>query len=31
MISLAYHASKTAQIHGNPKGASKPAIPEMAA
>ena len=31
MISLAYHANKIAQIYGDPKGASNPAIPKMAA
>ncbi|MEU9321461.1 hypothetical protein [Streptomyces sp. NPDC048295] len=31
MISLAYHANKMAQIYGDPKGASNPAIPKMAA
>ncbi|WP_030792596.1 hypothetical protein [Streptomyces sp. NRRL S-920] len=31
MISLAYHANRMAQIYGDPKGASNPAIPKMAA
>ncbi|MGK4909709.1 hypothetical protein [Streptomyces albus] len=31
MISLAYHANKMAQIYADPKGASNPAIPKMAA
>ncbi|MDX3342708.1 hypothetical protein V5N34_35080 [Streptomyces baarnensis] len=31
MISLAYHANRMAQIYGDPKGASNPAIPRMAA
>ncbi|MFE3370014.1 hypothetical protein ACFXOK_10465 [Streptomyces sp. NPDC059173] len=31
MISLAYHANEMAQIYGDPKGASNPAIPKMAA
>lgn len=31
IISLAYHANKMAQIYADPKGASNPAIPKMAA
>ncbi|MEU3262142.1 hypothetical protein ABZ694_30905 [Streptomyces albidoflavus] len=31
MISLAYHANRMAQIYADPKGASNPAIPKMAA